>query len=113
VFRATLANERAAPAKRAQAEVQLAELEAREPPRDTACFMCVRAWFDLGTERSIGMAVGPIPWSRIVQWCRFYGLDRDATGLVIHVVRQLDNDHAAADAATRSKEKATGKGKRT
>ena len=61
----------------------------------------LRCWGDLSTERPIGMAVGPVPWSAIVRWCEFHGLDRDATRIILHVVRQLDNEQNEAERAKR------------
>lgn len=60
---------------------------------------CIRAWHDLGTCRSIGMAAGPIPWTAIVQWCDFFDLDREQTIVLTDVIRHLDNERAAAEAA--------------
>lgn len=73
---------------------------------------CIDAWTDLSTERPIGFAVGAIPWSRIVAWCEFEGLDREATKIMVHVIRRLDIERAESAAADQAKNKATGKGKR-
>ena len=54
------------------------------------------------------MAAGPIPWTAIVAWCRWHGLDRDNATLVVTVIRQLDNDMAAAEHARRAFEAARG-----
>jgi hypothetical protein len=54
------------------------------------------------------MAAGPIPWTAIVTWCRWHRLDRDNAALVVTVIRQLDNDMAAAENARRAFEAARG-----
>jgi len=32
------------------------------------------AFSDLQSERSVGMALGPIPWYSIVKWCELHGI---------------------------------------
>lgn len=83
---------------------------ALEPPRDYAVVRCVEAWCDLTTTRGIGMAVGPIPWDKIVKWCEFHGLDHEGTKIMIQVIRKLDVDRANAAAAKANLEKARGPG---
>jgi hypothetical protein len=61
--------------------------------------LCLTAWAELSTCRPIGMAVGPIPWTAIIAWARFHGLDREATGVLVTVIRRLDNDRAERDAS--------------
>lgn len=95
-----------------QAQQAIDAIRAKEPPTDLAVSTCISAWWDLSTERSIGIVVGPIPWSKIVAWCRFRRLDRDLTELVVVVIRQLDNDRAEAEAAARARDTATGKDRR-
>ena len=62
---------------------------------------CQRAWDDCQTERSIGMAVGPIPLSAIRVWCRDEMLDEDNTRFVKQVIRYVDNERAKDEAAKR------------
>lgn len=92
------------PGERAQAEQKLAAIRATEPPRDFAVARCVEAWCDLSTTRGIGMATGPIPWTAIVRWCEFHELDREATMIVVHVIRTLDVDRAEDEQARRAVE---------
>lgn len=92
---------------------RIATILEKRPPRDYAVSRCLEAWADLSTERPVGFAVGAIPWSRIVAWCEFHGLDREASQVLIHVIRKLDIDRAEAQAAEDARKKATGgKGKR-
>jgi hypothetical protein len=97
----------------AQTRARIASILEQRPTLDYAMSRCLDAWADLSTERTIGFAVGAIPWSRIVDWCEFHELDREATGVVIHVIRRLDVDRAEHAAAEEAKKKATGgKGRR-
>lgn len=91
-----------------QAHESIRAATAKEPRLTEQTATILGAWFDLSTERAIGMAVGPIPWNRIVKWCEFSELDREASRLVIHVIRQIDNDRAAAEAAQREVKNAKG-----
>jgi hypothetical protein len=61
------------------------------------------------------MAVGPIPWTSMVEWSRFNGLDDDAARILIHVLRTLDIEHAEAqraDAERREALKPAGRARR-
>jgi hypothetical protein len=73
---------------------------------------CLHAWADLGTERPVGMSVGLIPWRAIVAWCQFHLFDREATQIMIYVIRTLDADQAEARAAQAKQETALGKGRK-
>jgi hypothetical protein len=48
------------------------------------------AFNDLGTERSIGMSLGPIPWSKIVAYAEFVGLDWPNTYAFVEIIRKMD-----------------------
>jgi hypothetical protein len=62
--------------------------------------MCVHAWHDLHSERQLGFSgAGLIPWSRIVEWCRLRGFDREATLLIVAVIRKQDHDRAEREAS--------------
>lgn len=77
----------------------IAQIEEAQPPRDYAVAQCVRAWHELGTERQLGFAVGPIPVSKVWAWCDRHGLDGEAEDVLVHVIRTLDNERARAAAA--------------
>lgn len=91
-----------------QNERQIAQIVAGEPPRDFAVIQVLSCWADMSTERSIGMAEGAIPWSAIVRWCEVNEFDREATQIMTHVIRTLDNDRARARAAEAEQRKALG-----
>lgn len=82
----------------------------KEPERDLAVQLCLRAWWETGTCRVVGMAVGPIPVTAIWEWCDRHGFDDEAREIMTHVIRQLDNDRAEAEAAKAEIERARGKG---
>lgn len=63
------------------------------PEEDELTALCVGAWRDLSTERPIGMAAGPIPWSACVAWCQHHLLDRESSAIVWAVICRLDRDH--------------------
>lgn len=48
------------------------------------------AWTDLSTCRPVGMVVGLIPWTAMMQWCAVQGFDDEATDLVVAALRYLD-----------------------
>ena len=55
---------------------------ASQPSLETRFGFYWRAWRELDTERSIGMAAGPIPLSAIREYARDYGLNlREYEGL--------------------------------
>lgn len=91
-----------------QIDRELAKISESEPPRDYAVVRCVQAWCDLSTCRPVGMVVGVIPWTSIVTWCQYQGFDKEATDVMLHVIRQLDADRAEAEAKDAQVAKASG-----
>lgn len=81
---------------------------AGEPPRDAAMVLCLRAWNDLETCRSIGMGLGPIPVTAILQWCAAEGLDREATQVIRDVIRMADSQFMEQQASRRRHQNITG-----
>jgi len=73
------------------------EIFAREPAQDDAMGLCMRAWSDLSTCRPVGMTAGPVPWTAAMEWCRWHGLDHDASAMVWAVIRRLDRNRAEAE----------------
>lgn len=70
-----------------------------EPEQIPAMAICVKAWRQLGTTRQIGMGVGPIPWDKAIDWCRYERLGRVATAVVLSVLNQLDAWRADQEAS--------------
>jgi hypothetical protein len=52
----------------------------------------VRAYSELSSCRSIGMSLGPIPWTAMVQWCAYHNLDRGVANHLIRVLRLVDQE---------------------
>ena len=50
----------------------------------------MKSFHDLSTERSIGMSLGPIPWSKIVQYADRYQLEPDVTEAFVDIIRIMD-----------------------
>jgi hypothetical protein len=45
---------------------------------------------DTSTERSLGFGVGPIPWSKIVEWGTLAGLTGSTLKDLVFIVRRMD-----------------------
>lgn len=69
---------------------------------------------DLGTDRQLGMAVGPIPWSSIDRWGRRHGcVDPDEFDDLVAIIRAVDSvylDEAEKRAKKPAKKPAGGQG---
>ena len=50
----------------------------------------LNAFFDLNTERSSGMGVGPIPWSAIDRYAERHGFDDEQRTDLQYHIRALD-----------------------
>ena len=68
---------------------QLKFLET-EPDVDGGTRFLASAYSELATERRSGMGMGPIPWSSMIDWCRYHGLDRDVSDHLVHVIARVD-----------------------
>ena len=52
-----------------------------------------RAFADLSTERQIGMSLGPIPRSQIMEYAAEHRLGADAKDRLIEIIRTMDNEY--------------------
>ena len=50
----------------------------------------LRAFWELSSERQFGHAIGPIPWSKIVEFGERAGLDYAMGQVFVRVIRELD-----------------------
>ncbi|QBQ71183.1 tail chaperonin [Shewanella phage S0112] len=50
----------------------------------------MKAFYDLNSCRQIGMGLGPIPWTAIIQYAEHYGLDQDVTEPFVDIVCTMD-----------------------
>lgn len=61
------------------------------------------AFADLSTDRSIGFATGPIPWTAIAAYADGAGLDREASKTFVGYIRALDRAYLADRSAQEPK----------
>lgn len=68
---------------------------ADQPPFTPLMQLVVDCWNTCGSERSIGFAVGPIPYRAVMHWCgeRPY-LDAELTDAIVRAINQLDSDRS-------------------
>lgn len=71
----------------------------------------LRAFWDLSTERQLGMSVGPIPWSRIQQYGGHSSVNSDMMVVFTLVVRTMDQGYLEWVAAEQEKMKQRAKSK--
>ncbi len=48
------------------------------------------AFYELGSERPSGMGFSPIPFSKILKYAEFIGLDEAETGIFYRIMRTVD-----------------------
>jgi len=69
--------------------------------------LCLECWHDLDSCRLLGFAgAGPIPWTAITEWCRWQGVDRELTLVLLDVIRHLDvarSERIASEAETKGR----------
>lgn len=53
----------------------------------------IDAFWELSTERDFGYAMGPIPWSKIMEYADRAGLDAVMNRVFLKVVRELDEEY--------------------
>lgn len=63
----------------------------------------MKSFYDLGTERGIGMSLGPIPWSKIVAYAEHYGLEKDVTEAFVDIIREMDSAYLDYNANNKPK----------
>jgi hypothetical protein len=51
----------------------------------------LNAFYELSTNRSLGMSIGPIPWTAITEYATYHGLSRLTTDIFHIIIRALDN----------------------
>lgn len=81
---------------------------ANAPELHIGLELFLNAFFDLDGERQAGFSIGPIPWSKIKEYCTAYGFDEDLSEDLMYFVKALDNAHMKrleADSKAKSKVK--------
>lgn len=87
--------------KRGPRPSELPTLDAR-PHHDEQIQICCDAWHDLATERALGFSsLGSIPFRAITHWAELHLLNREATLLLVAVIRRLDADRHEREASKR------------
>lgn len=66
---------------------------ANAPELHVGLELFINAFFDLDSERQAGFSIGPIPWSKVKEYCVAYCFDEDLTEDVFYFVKALDNAH--------------------
>jgi len=51
----------------------------------------LKSFHDLSTCRVSGMGVGSIPWTAMIQYASWYGLEKDVTEAFVDIMRAMDN----------------------
>lgn len=78
------------------------ETLAREPEQDGAMSLCLTAWKDLSTVRSLGFSgAGHIPWDVTKAWAEDQGLDRMSRAVLWAVLCRLERDRFEREQSTR------------
>lgn len=49
------------------------------------------AFYELASDRQIGMALGPIPWSSMMLFCQVHALDSLQRDLLVHHLTAMDS----------------------
>lgn len=60
------------------------------------------AFYRLSTERSVGMGVGPIPWSKIIDYGERYGFTGLSLDLFLDIIERMDSHYTAQAAKERT-----------
>lgn len=66
------------------------EIFAKEPARDPAMNLCLRAWSDLVTCRAVGFGDGRIPWTACDRWCERHRFDEESSDVLWAVIQRMD-----------------------
>lgn len=71
----------------------------------------MRAFWSLSTERQLGMAIGPIPVSKITEYAAKARLEFDTMDLFVAVLRAMDGAYLewAMDEQKKARERASNK----
>jgi len=63
------------------------------------------AWFDLDTCREVGMGLGPIPWTAIIDYAREYELQKWHKDIFVSHIKKMDAAYRARKAEEAEKER--------
>jgi hypothetical protein len=74
----------------------------------------IREFFNLSTERQIGMTIGPIPFSKIEERSKRLGLEPDVQMVFEYVIRAMDTaylEHISSESRKKLRRNKNKKGK--
>lgn len=90
----------------ARAQARAATIMDGAPPATEMDRWYMRAFWDMTSSRSYGMAIGGIPWGVIVAYGQHHGLEPDVLSVFVRVIRAMDGAYLAweaKEAAARAK----------
>lgn len=61
------------------------------PMLDLGLDFFFKAWVELGSDRTVGMEEGPIPWDSIRKYCNEYDIVGELREDTFYLVRSIDN----------------------
>jgi hypothetical protein len=67
------------------------------------------SFWDLSSDRSVGMGTGPIPYSSIIRYADRFNLSSEETEEFAYLLREMDSEFLDYIAQQREKEQASGK----
>ena len=70
---------------------KLPEKIANKPTLRTGLDIYWRAFWECSTDRAIGMAEGPIPWTAINQWALRYGFFGEDFERLVYLLKAMDS----------------------
>lgn len=82
---------------------QLPKWFEEEPPKGVGDDFYLDAFRNLSTERQVGMELGEIPWSKVVEYGLYKGLDSDMIDAFVHIIRSMDVEYMKWTAAESKK----------
>ena len=68
-----------------------ASMFPEQPTIDLHHFWLISSFYDLSTDRSMGMGIGPIPYSAIIRFITYWDLEQESADLLIEVVKAMDS----------------------
>lgn len=61
-------------------------------------------FYDISTDRPVGMSVGYIPWRSMIEYCQFYGASTDETERFVQIIKAIDAVYVAESCKGDSKD---------
>jgi hypothetical protein len=71
-------------------DAEIPEIMREAPDLSPGLELYRTMFFDLSSCRSLGMGVGPIPWTAIHAYCRHHELDVEQEDMAHYLLRRMD-----------------------